>query len=114
MANVILVSGAPASGKTVLAEELAARLRLPLLSKDRIKETLFDALDVDDGVEWSRRLGYASFQMLMRWMGELVRGEAAFLVENAFHADDGPRLRGVLPQAVNVLCKSTALRRSAC
>ena len=34
----ILVTGIPASGKSTMAEFLAERLRLPMLSKDKIKE----------------------------------------------------------------------------
>jgi hypothetical protein len=41
---VVLVPGAPGSGKTTLAVPLAAELGFALLSKDRIKETLHDAL----------------------------------------------------------------------
>lgn len=40
----ILVTGVPGSGKTTLAREIAAALEMPLLSKDVIKETLYDAL----------------------------------------------------------------------
>src|SRR4051794_10844242 len=40
----VVVSGIPASGKTTLARQLALALELPLVSKDVIKEALFDAL----------------------------------------------------------------------
>jgi hypothetical protein len=42
--RVVLVSGAPGAGKTTLAVPLAAELGFMLLRKDRIKETLHDAL----------------------------------------------------------------------
>jgi predicted kinase len=42
--RLVYVSGAPGSGKTSLAVPLAAELGYPLLAKDRIKETLHDAL----------------------------------------------------------------------
>jgi len=42
--RIVLVSGAPGAGKSTLAAPLAARLNFPLLAKDAIKETLFDAL----------------------------------------------------------------------
>jgi ATP-dependent protease Clp ATPase subunit len=50
---VVFVSGPPASGKTYVADLLAAHLSLPLIAKDRIKETLFDALGTGD-TAWSR------------------------------------------------------------
>lgn len=42
--SIIMVSGAPASGKSTIARGLAQILRYPLLSKDTIKESLFDSL----------------------------------------------------------------------
>jgi RimJ/RimL family protein N-acetyltransferase/predicted kinase len=41
---VALVNGVPGSGKTTLARQLAAELRIPLFSKDVIKESVADAL----------------------------------------------------------------------
>lgn len=98
---VILIAGAPASGKTTLARTLGARLNLPVLSKDNIKETLFDALPVNG--EWSRPLGYASYRLLLRLIAEFTRGNAAFIVDNAFRAEDELDLRRTLTGA-SVLC----------
>lgn len=55
---VVVVAGIPASGKTTLAAGLSTRLGWPLISKDVVKEALFDALGTGD-LEWSRRLGRA-------------------------------------------------------
>ena len=38
----ILVTGIPAAGKSTMAETLSKRLKLPVISKDTIKELLFD------------------------------------------------------------------------
>lgn len=38
----ILVTGMPAAGKSTMAEVLSERLKLPVISKDTIKELLFD------------------------------------------------------------------------
>jgi len=38
----ILVTGPPAAGKSTMAELLSDRLKLPALSKGRVKELLFD------------------------------------------------------------------------
>jgi hypothetical protein len=56
--RLVYVSGAPGSGKTSLAVPLAAELGYALLAKDRIKETLHDALGAPEPDQaWSRRLG---------------------------------------------------------
>jgi predicted kinase len=55
---VVAVTGIPASGKTTVATALRMQLGWPLISKDVVKEALFDALGTGD-LEWSRRLGRA-------------------------------------------------------
>jgi predicted kinase len=63
--EIVLVTGAPGSGKTTLAGSLAASLQMSLIGKDLIKETLWDALDPPDGdLEWSRRLGAAAMELI--------------------------------------------------
>ena len=41
---LIIINGAPCTGKTTLGRKLAKQLCLPFLSKDGIKEVLFDTL----------------------------------------------------------------------
>ena len=59
MVGIVVVAGIPGSGKTTLARPLARELRLPLISKDVIKEALFEALGTGD-LEWSQQLGRAA------------------------------------------------------
>ena len=61
------MSGAPGSGKTTLARRLAPMLGLALISKDTIKESLWDSLAPPPGDrEWSRRLGAAAMALIWR------------------------------------------------
>lgn len=83
MPEVVLVSGAPASGKSVLASRLAAGLGRPLLSKDVFKEAIADALGVAD-VEESRRVGLAAVMVLYRSLFDLVGAGVSVVVESAF------------------------------
>jgi predicted kinase len=63
--EIVLVSGAPGSGKTTLARELSRQTGLSLLSKDVIKESLWDAFDPPArDLSWSRRLGGAAMEVL--------------------------------------------------
>ena len=83
MPLVVIISGPPCTGKTTLGQRIAAELRLPFLSKDRIKERLFDTLGVGDR-EWSKRLGAASMELLsMLAEMELTAGRS-FVVEANF------------------------------
>ena len=80
--SYIVVSGAPGSGKTQLARPLAEQLRIPLLSKDVIKEALFDELGIGDRL-WSRRMGRASMAVLYR----IAATCPAAVIEAVFHRD---------------------------
>jgi len=73
MRHVVLVSGAPGAGKTSVATPLAAALGLPLLSKDALKERLYDSLGIvaQDPLEWSRRLSAAAMDLLLAVAAEL-------------------------------------------
>lgn len=84
---ILLVTGPPASGKTFVAGVLADRLRLPLIEKDAIKETLYDSLGTGDGV-WSQQLGRATFALIY-WAVEVqLKARQPVIVEANFAAGD--------------------------
>ena len=61
MTRAVLVNGVPATGKSSIARAVGARLELPVLSLDSIKEALFDELgDADGDREFGRARGRAS------------------------------------------------------
>jgi predicted kinase len=60
---LMIILGTPASGKTTLARQLAADLKLSCFCKDDVKEALFESLGAGSR-DWSRRLSAASFAVL--------------------------------------------------
>ena len=79
----ILVTGIPASGKSTVAEVLAERLGLPVISKDRIKELLFDEIGFDSR-EKKVKLGIASMNIMYYIAEQLMKNHQAFILENNF------------------------------
>jgi predicted kinase len=102
--RLVYVSGAPGSGKTSLAIPLAAELGYTLLAKDRIKETLHDALGAPEPDRaWSRRLGGAAMELL--WA--LAADAPAVVIEANFRPYsqyERAKLSGLAAHPVEVHC----------
>ncbi|HUB40213.1 MAG TPA: AAA family ATPase [Streptosporangiaceae bacterium] len=105
--GVVIVSGPPAAGKSTLAGPLAAELGFLLIAKDRIKETLHDALGQVAGTDlaWSRRLGAAAMELL--W-ALAIDAPAAVLEANFWPGDARVEARlsalGTVPVEVHCRC----------
>ena len=95
MKYCILVAGPPASGKTTLARRLSTMMGLPVFSKDRIKERLFDTLGFTSRAE-KVRLGEAAAAILWDCAEELMRLEQPFILENNFEDATRPALMTLL------------------
>ena len=60
-----MVSGAPGTGKSTIADALGAALRFPVLSLDPVKEALADVLGLG-GEDWSNQVGDAAAEVVFR------------------------------------------------
>jgi len=81
---LLLVSGAPASGKTGLSRRLAAAYTLPLLARDAYKELLFDTLGSPDRTA-SHTLGVAAYALLYASIDWLLDAGVGVVVDCNFH-----------------------------
>ena len=80
---LIVVTGPPASGKTTLSRRIANDLHLPLISRDGIKEILFDGLGWSDR-EWSKRLGKVSYELTYYFVQLHIASGQPVIVESNF------------------------------
>jgi len=95
----VVVHGIPGTGKSTIAGPLAAALDLPLLAKDSIKESLWDALGPGD-VAWSRRLGAAAMDVLWR----LAADAGSAVLESNFHRAFAHRFEVLRGPIIEVHC----------
>ena len=82
---VVVISGAPGSGKTTLGWELSRALHVPLVSRDDIKTGLHVTHRSDDPAEvW--RFSDAAFELFFAIATEYVKAGVSIVVEAAYHA----------------------------
>jgi predicted kinase len=86
-AHLLVITGLPASGKSMLALRLATRFHAALLAKDSIKEPLLDTLGAQDRAA-SRRLSEASFAVLFALAREQLAAGASVLLEGNFRSPE--------------------------
>ncbi len=105
--SLVVVSGAPGTGKSTVAAAIGAALRFPVLSLDPVKEALADVLGLG-GEDWSNQVGDAAAEVVFRlasafpdavaegwWRGvrrDRALAEFAGAIEVFCHCD--PRLAG--------------------
>jgi predicted kinase len=108
--TIIIVTGRPAAGKSTLAQWLSQELQLPLVSKDNIREELFDRLGWKDR-QWAQELGKASVDMMFYFArAELAVGHSV-IMDNSFHPPvSNPRFQALKEQyhaeSIQIVCDS--------
>lgn len=78
-----MVSGFSCTGKTTLAKKIAKRYSLPLISRDDIKESLYDSLGYSDR-EWSKKLGIVSYDLLYLFIDKILANQQKIIIESNF------------------------------
>ncbi|MFA6537345.1 MAG: AAA family ATPase [Patescibacteria group bacterium] len=80
---LIIISGRSCTGKTTLGKKISTEFNLPFVSRDELKESLFDNLGWKDR-DWSRKLGIASYSLLYLFIETLLAKKVSFVVESNF------------------------------
>lgn len=111
---IVLVSGAPGTGKSSIAQPLAQALGCALLAKDTIKEALFDSLHGPTGdAEFAAQLSDAAMAILFALAAHCPRAvlDANF---KPWDARQRERLAALPGPIVEIHCRcapATAIRR---
>ena len=85
--TLLLISGVPGTGKSTLAHLLRDRLGWPLLAKDHLKETLYDAVGETHAPftrELSKTYGRQSIALLYAIVDELLASGVSCIMEAFF------------------------------
>ena len=93
----ILVTGIPAAGKSTMAAVMSEKLKLPVISKDTIKELLFDNVGFQSRAE-KVKLGIASMEIMYYVAGQLMKVGQPFILENNFEYSSEQGIRSLLEQ----------------
>ena len=99
--RLVVMSGAPGTGKTTVGAALGDGLGLPLVSLDAIKETLADLLGIRDGDEtWSDTLGDAAADVVFR-----LSERTPVIAEGWWRGERRERATDVFAGGVEVFCR---------
>lgn len=105
---IVLITGMPATGKTTLGKTLSEKYLFPFISKDALKERIFDALGWSDK-DWSLKVSAASHRIMDYVIEEeLKAGQSIILESNFKHAIDSARFTKMQSrfgcEVVQILC----------
>ena len=108
--KIIIVTGRPAAGKSTLARWLSQELKLPLVSKDSIREKLFDRLGWKDR-KWAQELGKASIDMMFYFAKAQLEVGHSIIMDNSFYPPvSTPRFQALKEkynaESIQIVCDS--------
>lgn len=108
--TLIVIAGHPGSGKTSIAKQLSDHYRIPYVSKDALKERMFDGLGSKDK-EWSLQVSGVAHRIMDDMASQILKSGNSVIVESNFKADiDSGRFAKLADTyhvpCVQILCKA--------
>lgn len=82
--TIIIVTGRPAAGKSTLTKWLSKEIKISLVSKDSIREELFNRLGWKDRA-WAQMLGKASVDMMFCFAKAALEVGHSIIMDNTFN-----------------------------
>ncbi|MBU8830557.1 hypothetical protein [Mycolicibacterium goodii] len=107
--KIILIGGAPTTGKSTLAQQVARHFDLPWVSTDQIRNTMRVTASRQDYPNLFNPKGYSAERLLTEFSAEEIvdiefrQSEAAWLGISAFIKNDYRWTNGFVVEGINVL-----------
>lgn len=95
MCYLILITGLPATGKTSFAKYLSKKMKIPMVSKDIIKESLFDTVGFKNRGE-KIALGVAAMEIMYHFAEKHLEVDQPIILENNFENASKPSLEKLI------------------
>jgi len=113
--KLILINGLPATGKTTISKRLGDELDIPVISKDMIKEFLFDVLGIKDR-EQSKAFGRLANDFLYEICEAYLSKGKSIIIENSFEYEFAkPRIEEIAkkysPELIEIYCTTAPSTR---
>ena len=93
----IFVAGIPAAGKSYFAEFLSQYLCVPMISKDQIKELLYDSIGFDSRGQ-KNQLNEVATEIIILFASHLMQSKSNLILENNFEKSSEKRITELLSQ----------------
>ena len=108
--KLIIMTGRPAAGKSTIAKNLSQDLKVPLVSKDGIREVLLDRLGCKDR-PWAQLLGRAGIDLMFYFARAEFDVGRSIIMDNAFDPSlSDPRFLALKAdysaESIQVVCNS--------
>jgi predicted kinase len=110
--RLVIVAGAPGSGKTTLAHTLGRALALPVITKDDVKEALA-APFATGGRDWSRQLGVAAYSVYYAVAERILAAGQGLVLDSNFRigiSEEPLRALASLAPSVVIVCRTPKAR----
>lgn len=91
----IIITGAPATGKTTYGKKIAKELGIPFFSKDELKVEIYNSFQKDMDYEEKRQIGISSYSVLWYVTKQMMETELPFILESNFAEKSSEILKGL-------------------
>lgn len=94
---LIVIAGMPATGKTTYGNQISRELGIPIFSKDKFKEVIYDSLHQDKlEYEQKRKIGVTSYSVLYAVCEEMMKIGMAFIIESNFTSNSSIQIQELI------------------